>query len=108
MGDLWSFDDQINKYIVSLEPDINVIDFKPGVHKFIIVASDRLRDAMDPQAAVDIVSNYESTSTIHPDKRNCSIRLITEAIGRWQERRINADDISVIVAFFDDEFISID
>lgn len=104
LGDLWSYDDEIDEFIVSPEPDINVIDYDPIVHKFLIVASDGLWGVMDAHAAVRIVSKYEQGSTLQPDRRNCSRHLLNESLEMWQKRRSRADNISVIVAFFDDEF----
>ena len=105
LGDFWSFDDKVEDYIVSPEPDINVIDFKPVVHKFLIVASDGLWNVMHAQAAVNIISEYKKSSILPPDKRNSCRHLIKISLDRWQDRRKDADNISVIVLFFDDEFL---
>ena len=58
-GDLWSYDEEKNKYIVSPEPDIEVLDIEKDEDCFMILASDGLWGVVDAQEAVNIVSEYE-------------------------------------------------
>ena len=103
LGDLWSYDARHRDFIVSPEPDIQAIKIIPGHHKFIILASDGLWGVMNGDEAVSAVTSFETTSTDSPDDRNCSESLIRKALDLWQHKRSRADNISVIVIFFDNE-----
>ena len=72
LGDLWSYDPEIDEFIVSPEPEITVIDLKPGLHKFIILASDGLWGVMNAEDAVKIVSKYELSSELPHSERDSS------------------------------------
>lgn len=104
LGDLWSYDENVDDFIVSPEPDISVIDLKAGVHKFIILASDGVWGVMDAKEAVKTVSTYEQDSLLQPEDRNASQHLLLKSLDLWQNRRHRADNISAITIFFDNEF----
>lgn len=108
LGDLWSYDEDVDDFIVSPEPDINVVDLEHGVHKFIIVASDGLWGVMNAQTAVGIVSKYEETSLLKAAERNSSKHLLQKSLELWHKRRSRADNISVVVAFLDNVFSDVD
>ena len=71
-GDLWSYDNDKQEFIVSPEPEIQAIDIIPGFHKFIVLASDGLWGVMNGEQVVDIVTSYEMSSTCKHNERNCS------------------------------------
>lgn len=71
-GDLWSYDQERQKYIVSPEPDIKEIDIIPGKTKFLILASDGLWGVMKAKEAVDAVYKFEMASKLDATKRNSS------------------------------------
>ena len=102
LGDLWSYDKNRRQFIVSPEPDIKHIDLIKNQHKFVILATDGLWHVINPKQAIDIVYEYGLSNKSR--RKNCSKYLVDEALILWQKRREEADNVSVIVAFFDDEF----
>jgi len=104
LGDLWSYDQERQKYIVSPEPDIKEIDIIPGKTKFLILASDGLWGVMKAKEAVDAVYKFEVASKLDATKRNSSDHLIKTSLSLWQKKRSRADNISAIVVFFDQEY----
>lgn len=71
-GDLWSYDESKDKFIVSPEPDVHHIDLNNNTekNKFIILASDGLWGVMNSHEAVKHVCNFELSAS--QKKRNCS------------------------------------
>jgi len=105
LGDLWSYDESKDKFIVSPEPDVHHIDLNNNTekNKFIILASDGLWGVMNSHQAVKYVCNFELNAT--KKKRNCSKNLVEDSLSIWQQNRHRADNISAIVVFLDDEFL---
>lgn len=103
LGDLWSYDQERDLFVVSPEPDIFVTDLTDK-HKFLILASDGVWGVMNGQKAVDIVTQFEMVSRKAPEKRNCAQELVQKTLGLWQTRRTRADNITAIVVFLDSEF----
>ncbi|XP_066922712.1 protein phosphatase 1D-like [Clytia hemisphaerica] len=105
LGDLWSYDESLDKFVVSPDPDVDHIDLEDtsNKNKFIILASDGLWGVMNAKEAVDNVCQYELNVT--RKKRNCSKFLVDESLSIWQRKRARADNISAIVVFLDDEFL---
>ena len=66
-GDLWSYDHEKKHYIVSPEPDIEVLEIKKDEDYFMILASDGLWGVVGAQEAVDIVDEYEKDDPTNTD-----------------------------------------
>jgi protein phosphatase 1D len=58
-GDLWSHNQEHNKFIVSPEPDVQVIAADPQRHRCLILGTDGLWNVMSPLTAVQIVQETE-------------------------------------------------
>lgn len=101
LGDIWSYDHEIGEFIVSPEPEISVIDYDPDVHRFFILASDGLWGVINAQEAVKIVSEYVEKESTY---KNSARYLLNESLDMWKKRCLRADNISIIVAFVDQEF----
>jgi len=73
IGDLWSYNTDIDQFIVSPNPDVDHIDLDTTTNsnKFIILASDGLWGVMNAKQAVDHVYEYERSDHTK-QRRNCS------------------------------------
>ena len=54
-GDLWSYNNDSDSFVVSPEPDVSVHDLDCTVHRCIIVASDGVWNMVSPSDAVKFV-----------------------------------------------------
>ncbi|XP_065642617.1 beta-galactosidase-1-like protein 2 [Hydra vulgaris] len=108
LSDFWSFDSEINVFIVSPEHSINCIDIVPDIHKFLILASDGLWGVMNAKQAVDIITNYERNADEMPLERNCATVLCNQSLEFWKKRHCRTVNISAVILFFDEEFGSCD
>jgi len=104
LGDFWSYNTDIDQFIVSPNPDVDHIDLdiNSNSNKFIILASDGLWNVMNAKEAVDHVYEYEQNNT--KQRHKCSTFLVDKSLSIWRQKRASADNISVIVVFLDDEF----
>lgn len=95
LGDLWSATKDYD-YLISPIPDVKVFIFDKTKHSFIILASDGIWDVLSPQEAVNIVADLHKKTKLTDIPKI----LITNAMERWDSKSIPADNISVIVMFF--------
>lgn len=56
LGDFWSLNPENNEYIVSPEPDVQVIKLRPS-DQFILLASDGLTNVMKPYIMAENLRN---------------------------------------------------
>ncbi|XP_068692067.1 protein phosphatase 1D-like, partial [Montipora foliosa] len=96
LGDLWSFKQSSNDFIVSPVPDVQVYEITPGVDKFLIIASDGLWAVMTVKGVIKFIHNCDA------QLGDVSGRLIKEALARWREKDLRADNITVIFVQFDE------
>ena len=122
LGDFWSFNKKTQKFVVSPNPDVQVHSLDLSTQKFIVLASDGLWNAMTPQEVVDFVWAYEQgkrcmeevvdfVSAYEQGKRcikngkrkgkrdDVGRALIDEALKRYQQRNMLADNIAVVIVF---------
>lgn len=59
VGDLWSFNYITNEFVVSPEPDVEVFELNPRIHRCILFGSDGLWNMISTQAAVRIVQKTD-------------------------------------------------
>lgn len=97
LGDLWSMIPE-KKYLVSPEPDVcaHKLDLKND--KFIIIATDGLWDMLTPQETIMEVFKH----SVRNDDEASKIPhvLIDNALERWKKKKQMADNISVLIVFF--------
>ena len=104
LGDLWSYNYEKGRYVVSPEPDVSFRRITLETDRFLVFASDGLWAVMSHQEAVDFVARHRRESDdVEEDDENgsrvCSM-LVQEGLQRWKNRSSRADNISVILAFF--------
>ena len=98
LGDFWSFNPRTGKYVVSPAPDVFVHRMDLSQQIFVVLASDGLWNVMSPKDVVNFVYDYDKTLAI-----DVVTALIQEALSRWERKRLQADNISVLVAFLSEE-----
>lgn len=59
LGDLWSYNYLQHEFVVSPDPDVDVININPHVHRCVIFASDGLWNMLSNQTAVKMVQRAE-------------------------------------------------
>lgn len=55
LGDFWSYNSELDTFVVSPEPDVGVIEMDTAQHKCLIFGTDGLWNMLSAQDAVDIV-----------------------------------------------------
>lgn len=93
LGDLWSATEEYHDYLISPIPDVGIFSLDPTKHS---LASDGIWDMLSPQEAVNIIHGLYKTTNLS-DIPNVLIRT---ALERWNEKGFPADNMSVIVGFF--------
>ena len=102
LSDFWSYCARTEKYVVSPFPDVHTQALNALFMKFVVLASDSLWDVMTHQEVVDFVWSYsKELNELKPDVVKA---LINEALKRWTEKQLVADNISVVIVFFYSRF----
>lgn len=115
LGDLWSYNSELDKFVVSPEPDVAVVAVDVKSHRCLIFGTDGLWNMLTPQAAVSIVQAAErhnekhliasqQTGSGHADVQmwiNPSKSLVDRALERWSSTRLRADNTSVVTLMLD-------
>ncbi|XP_008559940.1 myosin-G heavy chain [Microplitis demolitor] len=116
LGDLWSYNSELDTFVVSPEPDVKVIKVDVKSYRCLIFGTDGLWNMLTPQAAVAIVQaaerhnekhfiasqqtgnllQGESQMWINPSKS-----LVDRALERWSSTRLRADNTSVVTLMID-------
>lgn len=65
LGDLWSYNSELNTFVVSPEPDVKVIPVDVKSHRCLIFGTDGLWNMLSPQAAVAIVQATDRHNEKH-------------------------------------------
>ncbi|XP_012531727.1 uncharacterized protein LOC105834060 [Monomorium pharaonis] len=115
LGDLWSYNSELNTFVVSPEPDVKVIPVDVKSHRCLIFGTDGLWNMLSPQAAVAIVQATDRHNEKHliasqqtggqADMAqmwiNPSKSLVDRALERWSSTRLRADNTSVVTLMLD-------
>ncbi|KAK0167541.1 hypothetical protein PV327_004927 [Microctonus hyperodae] len=115
LGDLWSYNSELDTFVVSPEPDVKVITVDVKSHRCLIFGTDGLWNMLTPQAAVAIVQAAERYNEKHfiasqqtgdgqADTQrwiNPSKSLVDRALERWSSTRLRADNTSVVTLMLD-------
>jgi len=59
LGDLWSYNSQIDQFVVSPDPDCSVLTIDTNVHRCLIFGTDGLFNMLTAAQAVHIVQQAE-------------------------------------------------
>uniref|UniRef100_A0A1A7Y1B3 Protein phosphatase 1D magnesium-dependent, delta isoform a n=1 Tax=Iconisemion striatum TaxID=60296 RepID=A0A1A7Y1B3_9TELE len=95
LGDLWSYDFYSGEFVVSPEPDTNVVILDPRKHRYIILGSDGLWNMVPPQEAISMCQNNDEEMA--PCGVSSARQLVSHALLRWRQRMLRADNTSAIV-----------
>ncbi|TGZ47155.1 uncharacterized protein Pp2c1 isoform X1 [Temnothorax longispinosus] len=114
LGDLWSYNSELNTFVVSPEPDVKVIPVDVKSNRCLIFGTDGLWNMLSPQAAVAIVQATDRHNEKHliasqqtgngADTQmwiNPSKSLVDRALERWSSTRLRADNTSVVTLMLD-------
>ncbi|XP_043663432.1 uncharacterized protein LOC122626917 isoform X1 [Vespula pensylvanica] len=115
LGDLWSYNSELDTFIVSPEPDVKVVAVDVKSYRCLIFGTDGLWNMLTPQAAVAIVQAAEMHNEKHiiasqqtgngqADVQmwiNPSKSLVDRALERWSSTRLRADNTSVVTVMLD-------
>ncbi|XP_069700977.1 protein phosphatase 1D isoform X2 [Periplaneta americana] len=111
LGDLWSYNSELDQFVVSPEPDVGVVAVEVDRHRCLIFGTDGLWNMLSPNAAVAIVQAaerhnekhvLEQHNTSHPQVWiNPSKSLVDRALDRWSATRLRADNTSVVTLMLD-------
>ncbi|XP_063989011.1 protein phosphatase 1D isoform X2 [Diachasmimorpha longicaudata] len=114
LGDLWSYNSELNTFVVSPEPDVKVMTVDVKTHRCLIFGTDGLWNMLTPEIAVALVQRAER----HNEKQfiasqqtgsggdtqmwiNPSKSLVDSALERWSSTRLRADNTSVVTLMLD-------
>ena len=64
-GDLWSYNSELNTFVVSPEPDVKVVKIDVKTHRCLIFGTDGLWNMLTPDTAVAIVQAAEKHNEKH-------------------------------------------
>ncbi|XP_015174539.1 PREDICTED: uncharacterized protein LOC107065400 [Polistes dominula] len=114
LGDLWSYNSELDTFIVSPEPDVKVVTVDVRSYRCLIFGTDGLWNMLTSQAAVAIVQAAEMHNEKHiiasqqtgngADVQmwiNPSKSLVDRALERWLSTRLRADNTSVVTVMLD-------
>ncbi|XP_029044305.2 uncharacterized protein LOC114876700 isoform X2 [Osmia bicornis bicornis] len=116
LGDLWSYNSELDTFVVSPEPDVKVVAIDVESHRCLIFGTDGLWNMLTPQAAVAIVQAADRHNEKHliASQQTCngqadnvqlwinpSKSLVDRALERWSSKRLRADNTSVVTLMLD-------
>ncbi|XP_023704224.1 uncharacterized protein LOC111862788 isoform X2 [Cryptotermes secundus] len=111
LGDLWSYNSELDQFVVSPEPDVGVITVEVGCHRCLVFGTDGLWNMLSPNAAVAAVQEAEQHNEKHVLQQhnsahpqvwiNPSKNLVDRALDRWSATRLRADNTSVVTLMLD-------
>ena len=64
IGNYWSYNNQLDKFIVSPEPDVSVRLLDVKSIRFIVLGSDGIWDVLSPRHAIDFLNHLDEEVTI--------------------------------------------
>ena len=110
LGDFWSYSAQSGEYTVSPVPYVYDFPLDLNEQKFIVLASDGLWNVMSPSDVVNFISDFDSrgksgnsSSGDSNIQRDVVSALIKEALSRWSRKKLQADNIAVLIAYLSEE-----
>lgn len=108
LGDLWSYNSQLDEFVISPDPDCSVIPIDTSTFRCLIFGTDGLYNMLSPQMAVHIVQQAErhNESAALGDSHNNvwlnpSRCLVDKALERWSTTKMRADNTSVVTLLLD-------
>ncbi|KAM7346694.1 protein phosphatase 2C [Cochliomyia hominivorax] len=107
LGDLWSYNSERNEFVVSPDPDVKVIPINPKTFRCLIFGTDGLWNVVNAQEAVNTVRDNEVINERLMAQRgdgpqegnqwtNPSKSLVAQALRTWSNKKMRADNTSVV------------
>lgn len=114
LGDLWSLNKKMNKFIVSPEPDVRCIPIHP-LDKCLILASDGLWNVIDMSLAIKFIQEFEEdndsvedwSNEFNENKHSPSTNLLHISLNLWGNSRFRADNTTILVVILDKKEIEL-
>ena len=106
LGDFWSLSPTTQEFVVSPCPDVHILPLVPKEQKFVVIASDGLWNVMTPTEVVQFIWDYEHDEQTCHQPRDVVKAIINEALKRWKQKNLLADNISVLIAFLLEEDVA--
>lgn len=110
LGDLWSFNSELNTFIVSPEPDVKCIPIDAN-DKCLLLASDGLWNMMLTKTAIKVLQEVqedkyspelmEALFARESNQMSPSRALIHFCLNRWYSSRFRADNTTVLAVMID-------
>lgn len=114
LGDLWSYNPDLDTYVVSPDPDVEVMPIDHTRDKCIVFASDGLWNMLLDHESIRLVQEIQEPdevdrhvlSSIYSQssfskKLNPSQALVDFALQKWYTQRLRADNTTVITLTFE-------
>ncbi|EGT44655.1 hypothetical protein CAEBREN_26297 [Caenorhabditis brenneri] len=99
LGDLWSYNEQTNMFVVSPEPDLGVHTLT-GNDFCLVLASDGMTNVLTGDQAISIVFREEELVEINEEiNRNHARCVLRTTLQKW--RTLRADNVTVASVIFD-------
>lgn len=86
---------------MSPDPDVEVHDLNKSGSRFIILASDGVTNMIRSHDAVNMVSEFEERKRRGEVAGTSAHELVRNALRRWSERNMRADNSSAIVVYIE-------
>lgn len=114
LGDLWSYNPDQDTYIVSPDPDVDVVPIDENRDKCLVFASDGLWNMLLDHESIRLVQEIEEPdkvdkhilSTVYSQSYstnntlNPSQALVDFALQKWYSQRLRADNTTVVTLTF--------
>lgn len=101
LGDLWSYNSEVDEFIVSPVPDVHAYDLHHEREQFIVLASDGLWNMVRPYESVTSVGTFDERKQKKLVAGTPAHELVQLALDRWKMRAMRADNTSVIVVYIE-------
>jgi protein phosphatase 1D len=106
IGDLWSYNPKLDEFVVSPEPDVDVIPVEAGCNRCLIIGTHGLWNVLSPNAAVATVQEVERLNEknvlqehnmAHPQVWiDASETLVDCALNRWSAKGLLAENTTAL------------
>ena len=117
LGDLWSYNPDLDTYVVSPDPDLNVRQLDPEEDKCLILASDGLWNMLLDYESIRMVQELREDietdllkSMRHPrvkESKNPSENLVHYALQKWASSHLRADNTTAITLILNPTKVSV-
>jgi len=108
LGDLWSYNQKKDVFVVSPDPDLHVYPIDITTNRCLILGTDGCWNVLSPEITVSAVGQAEKNNEKHMIDPtgghtwiNPSKKLVDMGVDRWKQCKLRADNTSVVVVMLD-------